>query len=259
MSEKSNKLKRVNNIITKAMGVGSQNYQKKVIDVWKEVFSITDENHIELEKNISNKLSELDDEISQVIKFLNKQYPNENTDLLDHLTQIRRGLLPSLLQYQWEHIIKNSFRPENLSVLKTSYFIFPNEGILDENEIKKLREQCLKLHESIYNSKLPSSLKEEICKRLKNIQSCIEKIDLFGMEALQSANNELAGMILLSKDSIKKSIDSDEQQEKDNLQEIKKICGFVDIVNKGISSVKELYSNGVDFIQLANNIAMFLT
>lgn len=237
----SNALSRIFDVLEKAETLG-RNSRRPANEVWIKVFELSDALDAQSKTVIlCHHLLQLDSEVCKAIDLIDTGDYRVEDDLKAQLNRIRTALSPTLLHHDWQEVVKH-IKPEPLLAIKYSKRNLPNDEMkIPDDEVNELQELCDQLRIEINNSKLPTSLKVDLLRRLHELSEELLKIKYLGYGAFRKEAESFSAMIALNPD-LRQSLDELKADDGETLLNkiVKIVFKSIRFFNTGCTTVKNI-------------------
>lgn len=180
---------RIHSLIT---ALPSANDSTQVLEVWSQLFDITEPNPIKKATAVTERLMWVNKELE--IAHLQLKKSTFSTSLYEvPISQLENAFSPMLLNAQW-HSVRQYFAPDTLKALAFCIEVLPDEEAnITSEHLGELYARIEELEVFLENSNLPVRLQTLIRRHLSLIRQALAEYPIAGAKALLEARRAAYG------------------------------------------------------------------
>ncbi|MDZ7817534.1 MAG: hypothetical protein U5K55_02480 [Aliarcobacter sp.] len=242
MDNKINSAIRLNNIVRNAYNDNS----KSVVDMWKNIFYITEGNKHSTEIAVIDCLNNLNDEFELFKQKMNETnfsenlYKNEITQLQHHL------IVPTGINGDWQPR-KQAITDVQFKILDFCSEILPtNEIPINYEEIEELKKLLEELEDFIKKNSFPTDLNNIVKKHISKLKTALYSYGIKGADVFDEVLQSAFGEVIKNPDLF---TTKSNEEVKSKLSKLWSKTQTIYKTTKGIEQVTIDFNNMYNFVQ----------
>lgn len=245
MATNINSAYRIYNIFNDSLDKYRENQQ--VVDVWAEVFDITENEHLQKSFQVLEKLTLLKKEMENSAYLMSNSNISQDTYSIV-FTSLKNVLNPQLLYHQWNSV-KAQMKNETMNLLKICSELIPDEeDIISDEEIEGIKREIESLEKHVEEGKYSDVLKNFVKEQLTLLKTAISNYKIQGAKAFNQSYYD-AHTILFKNVEVFKDKDS-----KTILKKIGTIWNQVLSIYERVSKTYNMLSGGIKLLGAGDTI-----